>query len=103
MRKSPFTKETYSKNAKMYKIMANPKRLEILNFLKHWGETKVEDLVESMKVRKSNVSQHLAVLRKARLVQVRRVGVNAYYKITDPGIVETCRVLRDLRKRKMIP
>lgn len=102
-KKSPFSKETYNKNAEMYKIMANPRRLEILNYLKTYGETAVEDLVESMGVRKSNASQNLAVLRHARLVEARREGVNAYYKITDPGIVETCRVLGNLRKRKMIP
>ena len=28
---SPYTKEVYAKNAELYKVMANAKRLEILN------------------------------------------------------------------------
>ncbi len=87
----------------MYKIMANPKRLEILNLLKTYKELAVEDIVKIMKLPKANISQHLAVLRHACLARVRRKGVKAYYKITDPAIVETCRILRNLRKRKIIP
>mgnify|MGYP001619441404 CR=1 FL=1 len=93
--KSPFPKATYEKNATIYKILTNSKRLEILNLLKK-KELAVEELVKVLKLPKANVSQHLALLLHARLVAVRRNGLNAYYKITDPRIVEPCRILRDL-------
>jgi DNA-binding transcriptional ArsR family regulator len=99
--KSPFPKETYARNAEVYKILANPKRLEILNILKA-GETPVEILRAVLKLPKANLSQHLALLRHARLVTVRRNGLNAYYKIIDPRIVEPCRILHNLRKRKAV-
>ena len=90
--KSPFSKTTYEKKAEIYKILANSKRLEILNLLKR-KESAVEELVKTLKLPKANVSQHLALLCHARLVTVRRNGLNAYYKIADPRIVEPCRIL----------
>lgn len=98
--KSPFSKATYERNAEIYKILANSKRLEILNILK-FGEASVEQLVKLLKLPKANVSQHLALLRHARLVSVRRNGLNAHYKISDPKIVEPCRILRDLWNKKL--
>lgn len=96
--KSPFPKATYERNATVYKLLANPKRLEILNLLKN-RELAVEKLIKALKCSKANVSQHLTLLRYARLVTVRRNGLNAYYKITDPRIVEPCRILRDLWRK----
>jgi len=99
--KSPFPRETYERNAATYKLLANPKRLEILNLLKQ-KELAVEELVRALKLPKANISQHLAVLRHARLVSVRRNGLSAYYKITNPKIVEPCRILHELWKYKSI-
>jgi DNA-binding transcriptional ArsR family regulator len=98
--KSPFPKATYERNANVYKILANSKRLEILNLLKK-NELAVEDLVKTLKVPKANVSQHLALLRHARLVTVRRNGLHAYYNITDPRIVEPCKILHNLWENKL--
>lgn len=97
--KSPFPKATYERNAETYKILANPKRLEILNLLKA-RELSVEQLRNILKLPKANLSQHLALLRHARLVTVRRNGLNAHYKIIDPRIVEPCRILHQLWKSK---
>jgi len=99
--KSPFPKATYERNATIYKLLANPKRLEILNLLKQ-KELAVEEMVKILKLPKANISQHLAILRHARLVTVRRNGLNAYYKITDPRLVEPCRILHNLWKDKSI-
>jgi ArsR family transcriptional regulator, virulence genes transcriptional regulator len=96
--KSPFPKEVYLKNAEIYKILANPKRLEILNLIKT-REFSVGQMLDILKLPRANLSQHLALLRHARLVTVRRNKINAYYKIADPKIVEPCRILRDLWKR----
>lgn len=48
--KSPFPKATYERNAETYKILANPKRLEILNILKKYGELTVEQLIKTIKL-----------------------------------------------------
>jgi len=97
--KRPLPRSAYERNAVTYKILANPKRLEILNLLCE-QEMPVETLVKELGISKANVSQHLALLRYADLVTVRRQGLNGYYKIIDPRIVEPCRILHKLHKGK---
>ncbi|MEX2052455.1 MAG: metalloregulator ArsR/SmtB family transcription factor, partial [Candidatus Paceibacterota bacterium] len=93
--KRPLPRSAYEKNAITYKILANSKRLEILNLLRE-QEMPVEILVKELGISKANVSQHLALLRHARLVTVHRKGQNAFYNIIDPRIVEPCRILHKL-------
>ena len=81
--------------------MANPKRLEILNILKV-QETAVEDLLRITKFSKANLSQHLALMRHNGLVQTRRKGLNIFYTIVDPRIVEPCKILHNLRHRQLV-
>ena len=99
--KSPLPKEAYQKNAYIYKVLANPKRLEVLNILKK-QETSVEDLLGITKLPKANLSQHLALLRHNGLVVPRRAGLNVYYRIVDPRIVDPCKILHDLRHSRLV-
>jgi ArsR family transcriptional regulator len=98
---SRLPQEAYDKNANIYKILANPKRLEILNILK-FKETGVEDLLKMIGLSKANLSQHLALMRHNGLVQTRREGLNVFYRIIDPRIVEPCKILHDLRKKQLV-
>lgn len=93
--KQPLPRVAYEKNAEIYKILANSKRLEILNLLRE-QEMSVEELIKILGITKANVSQHLALLRHAKLVTVRRDGLNGFYNIIDPRIVEPCRILHQL-------
>jgi DNA-binding transcriptional ArsR family regulator len=97
--KSPFSKEVYRKNAELYKVMANPKRLEILNSIVD-REATVNELSKMLGTRKSNTSQHLAYLRYVGLVTTRRQGKNVFYKISDKRIVEPCKIFNELRANK---
>ena len=99
--KSPLPREAYHKNSHIYRILANAKRLEILNILKH-GEHSVEELIAITRLPKSNISQHLALLRHNGLVQTRRVGLNVHYTIVDPRIVEPCKILHGLRGKHLV-
>jgi len=99
--KSLLPKEAYDKNAEIYKVLANSKRLEILNILK-LGETAVESLLKITKLSKANLSQHLALLRHNGLVHTRREGLNMFYTIVDPRIVEPCKILHQLRHRHLV-
>lgn len=100
--KSPLPQEAYHKNANIYKILANSKRLEILNLLKVSGEIGVEQILKTTKMSKANLSQHLALLRHNGLVQTRREGLNIFYRIVDPRIVEPCKILHQLRHRQLV-
>jgi ArsR family transcriptional regulator len=99
--KSPLPQEAYNKNANIYKLLANSKRLEILNLLKK-GEVGVNELLKITKLSKANLSQHLALLRHNGLVQARREGLNIYYRIIDPRIVEPCKILHELRNKQLV-
>ncbi len=101
IKKSPLPKEAYQKNALIYKILANSKRLEILNILKI-RETSVEEILKITNLPKANLSQHLALMRHNGLVYPRREGLNIFYKIIDPRIVEPCKILHKLRSHKLV-
>jgi ArsR family transcriptional regulator len=95
--KTKLPKQAFAENAEIYKILANPKRLEILNILRDTGGMSVESLAECMDVSVANVSQHLRILRLHRLVTTERNGLHICYRIIDPRIVEPCRILHALR------
>ncbi len=75
--------------------MAHPKRLEILNLLRQ-EELSVGELAKRMGISLPNVSQHLAVLRDKGVVMTRREGVNVYYRVADPRIIQACNLMRDV-------
>ena len=95
MTKEVLPKIAFINNAKTYKLLANEKRLEILNNVKY-EEKSVEQLVKILCVSKANVSQHLALLRHAGIVNARREGQNVFYKIVDPEIIKPCVILYNL-------
>lgn len=99
--KSVLPKIAFERNAKIYKILANEKRLEILNNIKH-RELSVEQLLRITKLPKANLSQHLTLLRHSHLVRTRKKGLNVFYTIIDPNIIEPCAILHQLRKQKKI-
>lgn len=85
----------YSLHADLCQMLANPTRLKILEELRD-GEKTVSELVSAVEVRQANLSQHLAELRKRKLVRGRREGANVYYKITYPKIVKACNLIREV-------
>jgi DNA-binding transcriptional ArsR family regulator len=89
------SKEIYQRNAEIFKLLANPIRLEILDILKS-NETSLDELSEKIGIRKPNTSQHLAVLRYLKIVKVRKEGQKAFYSIADKRITEPSKILQKL-------
>ena len=52
------------------------------------GEKSVGQLAKEIDVRETAVSQHLAVLRRERIVKARREGQTMYYRIVRPDVSE---------------
>ena len=88
-------KKLFELQAEVCKTLGNPKRLEIISALKD-GEKTVTDLVDILGVPKANVSQHLALMRSAGVLNNRRDGVNMYYSIASPKVVEACALMREV-------
>ncbi len=87
--KKNMTEDAILQVSDVLKAMADPMRLRILHSL-HEGELSVTSIIETVGGSQANVSRHLAVLRRAGLVDVRREGLNAFYSITDPRVFTIC-------------
>lgn len=93
-------KTLYELQAEICKVLASPKRIEILNVLKD-GEKTVSELVEILGVPKANVSQHLAIMRHKGVLKTRRKGVNIYYSISHSKIIEACNLMREVLNEQL--
>jgi ArsR family transcriptional regulator len=90
----------YERHAEICKALANAKRLHFLHLLRD-GERSVTELQEATGLPQATVSQHLAALRRVRLVQVRHAGVSAYYAIADPEIIAACTCIHHVLLRQL--
>jgi len=72
------SREFYEARAHIAKALAHPSRLLILDALKE-GDRCVCELTELVGSDQSTVSKHLALLKNAGLVKVRKEGVMVYY------------------------
>lgn len=93
-------KTIFELQAEVCKTIASSKRLEIINALKE-GEKSVTELVEILGVPKANVSQHLAMMRHKGILKARRDGVNIYYSIGNPKVIEACNLMREVLTEMM--
>jgi len=89
----------FKRNAEIYKLLANPIRLEILDILEK-NETSLDDLSEIIGIRKPNTSQHLAILRYLKVVKVRKEGQKAFYSIVDKRMLEPTKIIQKLWGKK---
>ena len=70
--------------AEIFKALSDPTRLRLVKLLgDHQGALCVNALAHQLGVTQSAVSQHLRVLRQARLVQGERQGYHVHYSL-DP-------------------
>ena len=81
--------------SELLKALSNPIRLKILCSLVE-SEKSVGQIADAIDVRENNVSQHLALLRKDRMVRTRRDGQTIYYSIDDPAAQQVIARLHDL-------
>lgn len=95
-----FKDKLYSQFARLGKALASPQRLELLDLLAQ-GERTVEDLAREAALSIANASQHLRVLRQARLVESRKEGLYVYYRLADPAVFALWRALRTVGETQL--
>jgi rhodanese-related sulfurtransferase len=98
--KRQFKDQLYEQFARIGKALSNPHRLELVELLSQ-GERTVEDLAAEANLPIANASQHLQVLRAAQLVDVRREGLYAYYRLSDERVFRAWQVLRELGEQQL--
>jgi ArsR family transcriptional regulator, virulence genes transcriptional regulator len=79
------------------RALADPKRLCVLESLAS-GELSVSELSVQVGCQVPNMSQHLAVLRTAGLVTSRRDGSTVFYRLADPRVLETYRLIQSIAR-----
>jgi DNA-binding transcriptional ArsR family regulator len=92
--------EVYQLQADVLKTLSNPRRLEILHLLAD-GPREVSRLAEEMGISQPNVSQHLALMRSAGMVEAERQGREVCYRLTDPEIIVACETMRGVLVRRI--
>ena len=81
--------------AAICKTFANAWRLRIVEALSE-GELTVSELVASLGISTSNVSQHLGIMREKGMVEYRRQGGHVYYRLSNPKVLTACRLMREV-------
>jgi len=86
--------------AEVLKLLSSPKRLDILHSIAV-EPMEVGRLAEALGLSQPNVSQHLAVMRAAGLVESERVGREIRYRLADPDVIVACDVMRGVLERRL--
>lgn len=86
----------YEVKANLFKGLAHPFRIRILELLSSSPEVSVAVLQAETALEASHLSQHLAVLRRHRLVQSERRGSRVFYRLADPRVADLLAVARSL-------
>jgi ArsR family transcriptional regulator len=84
----PLGEEEAAELAKVFKALADPARLRLLNMIASvdGGEACVCDLTDAFELTAPTISHHLKVLRQAGLIEGERRGTWVYYRVV-PGAV----------------
>ena len=98
--KRAFKNQTYEQFAHVAKALANAHRLELIDLLAQ-REFSVEELSSEAELSVANTSQHLQVLRAARLVEQRRDGRHIHYRLADQGVFHVWQAMRELGETRL--
>ncbi len=86
--------------AELFKALAHPARVRVLELLAD-GEHTMGELAEQTGLEPSHLSQHVAVLRRAGIVDSRRVKTSVICELRDPQTAELLAVARQLLSRNL--
>lgn len=85
--------EIFERQAQICKAFAHPGRLMVLDLLGQ-GELGISDLQEALGISKTNISQHLSILKSVGVIATRREGKQIYCSLAMPEVKEACQLIR---------
>jgi len=94
------TKTIYDLQAEICSALASPVRLQILDLVSE-GEKTASELLEILEIPKANLSQHIAVLKDAGIIQSRKDGLFQYMSLSLPKVKEACALVRSVLLEKI--
>ncbi|MBL4933672.1 MULTISPECIES: ArsR/SmtB family transcription factor [Clostridium] len=83
----------------IFKALAHPVRLKIAKRLSE-GEMCVCEMNEDIEFSQANLSQHLKILKDAKVVNAKKCGMFMYYSIKSGKIKELIRLTEELYYEK---
>lgn len=95
-----FKDAIYGQFARLGRAVAAPRRLELIDLLSQSPRT-VEALAQQAGISVANASQHLQVLRAARLVEARKRGLYVEYRLADELVGGLFLALRELAEARL--
>ena len=95
-----FKDSIYEQFSRIGKAVSSPRRLELLDLLCQ-GEKTVETLSQETGLTLANASQHLQVLRTARLVETEKEGLYVKYRLADQMVCQFFRTMRVLAENRL--
>src|SRR5215210_1787952 len=95
-----FKDRLFGQFARVGKALASPKRLEIVDLLAQ-GERTVEEIARETSMSVASTSQHLQALKAARMVEARREGLYAHYRLADEDVFRTWQAVRALGESRL--
>jgi rhodanese-related sulfurtransferase len=90
----------YGQFARIGKAVSAPKRIELLELLCQ-GPRTVEALAQQTALTVANASQHLKILRAARLVEAQKQGLFVEYRLADEDVLRFVHVMRQLAEARL--
>lgn len=90
----------YPEFARIGTALASEKRLELLDMLAQ-APRHVEALAEELGISLASVSQHLQVLRNAKLVETQRAGTKVFYRLADESVLRLWLALRSVGETRL--
>jgi rhodanese-related sulfurtransferase len=95
-----FKQRIYPQFARVAQALASDKRLELVDLLAQ-APRHVDALAEETEMSVANVSQHLQVLRGARLVETTREGTKVVYRLADDSVLHLWLALRSVAESRL--
>jgi len=92
--------DLFELQAELCQMMANPKRIAIIEILGR-GERSVGELAEALSTSISTVSQHLRTMKDKGVVVNRKEAQTVYYHLKNPKLIEGCHIMREVLLEEM--
>ena len=83
----------YQAKAELFRTLGHPVRIRVLELLQE-GPRPVSDLLLELGIEASSLSQQLAVLRRAGIVNSTRQGTSVIYELAASDVAELMRAAR---------
>jgi rhodanese-related sulfurtransferase/predicted transcriptional regulator len=100
MSTSSIKEQVYQELSRVTHAISNPKRMELIDILSQKGFS-VEELSKEVSMSVASTSQHLQVLKSAKLVDTQRQGNFIIYSITDDSVLKLVSAVKELGFRKI--